>query len=100
MSADMTGRTNRKHVLVPHAMGRAGVDILAAREDVRISRYDPAIAPDAFHALLADASGIALSWTPFRHAEMAAAPRLQVVARIGVGFDAVEVPALTAAASR
>jgi D-3-phosphoglycerate dehydrogenase / 2-oxoglutarate reductase len=95
-TADATTPTNRKHVLVPHAMGRAGLDILAAREDVRVTRYAPSIAPEAFHALLGDVAGVALSYTPFRRAELAAAPRLRVVARIGVGFDAVEVPALTA----
>ena len=46
--------------------------------------------------MLGDVDGIALSVTPFRQVEVAAAPRLQVVARTGVGFDAVEVPALTA----
>ncbi len=95
-SADATTRANRKHVLVPQAMGQAGIDLLAAREDVRVTKYSPGIAPDDLHALLADAAGIALSFTPFRQAEVAAAPRLQVAARIGVGFDAVEVPALTA----
>jgi D-3-phosphoglycerate dehydrogenase len=87
---------NRKHLLLPTTMGRTGVDILAAREDLRVTRYPPAIAPADLHALLADAAGIALSYTPFRQAEVAAAPQLQVAARLGVGFDAVEVPALTA----
>ena len=50
--------------------------------------------------LLADCAGIALSVTPFRQAEMDAAPAIQVVARIGVGYDAVEVPALTARGCR
>lgn len=93
---DDKGTSNRKHVLVPHTMGRAGLDILAARDDVRVTGYAPAIAPADLHALLRDVAGIALSYTPFRQAEVAAAPMLQVVARIGVGFDAVEVPALTA----
>jgi len=95
-TADTTTPTNRKHVLVPQNMGRSGLEILAAREDVRVTRYDPSIAPADLHMLLADAAGIALSYTPFRQAEVAAAPHLQVVARTGVGFDAVEVPALTA----
>ena len=81
---------------MPNSMGRAGLDILTAREDIRVTRYAPAIAPGELHALLSDVAGIALSFTPFRRAEVAAAPHLQVVARIGVGFDAVEVPALTA----
>jgi D-3-phosphoglycerate dehydrogenase len=46
--------------------------------------------------LLVDASAIALSATPFKAAEAAVAPALQVVARIGVGFDAVEIPPLSA----
>jgi len=96
MNAGTTTRANRKHLLVPHAMDKAGLDVLAAREDVRLTRYSPSIAPVDLRALLADAAGIALSFTRFGHAEAAAAPLLQVVARIGVGFDAVDVPALTA----
>ena len=46
--------------------------------------------------MLADGAGIALSGTPYKQAEMDASPAMQVVARIGVGYDAVEVPALTA----
>jgi D-3-phosphoglycerate dehydrogenase / 2-oxoglutarate reductase len=61
-----------------------------------VTGYAPAIAAADLHALLGDVAGIALSFTPFRQPEVAAAPLLQVVARIGVGFDAVEVPALTA----
>jgi len=45
--------------------------------------------------LLRDASAIALSYTPFNRAAIAAAPLLQVAARIGVGFDTVEVLSLT-----
>lgn len=96
MSAEIESRTNGKHILVPVAMGQAGIDILAARDDIRLTRYSPSIAPADLHALLAGAAGIALSWTRFGQAEVAAAPLLEVVARIGVGFDAVEVPALTA----
>ena len=44
----------------------------------------------------ADCVGIALSGTPYKQTEMEASPAMAVVARIGVGFDAVEVPALTA----
>lgn len=40
-------------------------------------------------------AGVALGATAFGEAELAAAPRLEVVGRIGVGFDAVDVAALT-----
>jgi D-3-phosphoglycerate dehydrogenase len=87
---------NRRCVLVPSTMDRAGTDLLAARPDIETITYPVGLAGPPFHDLLARADGIALSVTPFGAAEMAAAPRLAVVARIGVGFDAVEIPALTA----
>jgi D-3-phosphoglycerate dehydrogenase len=37
---------------------------------------------------------VTLGATPFRQAELDAAPGMMVVARLGVGFDAVEIPAL------
>ena len=87
---------NTKLVLVPDVMSPVAVDILKAREDIEVVMYAPGIAPAALHALLPEAAGIALSSTPYRRPELDASPRIQVVARIGVGFDAVEVPALTA----
>jgi D-3-phosphoglycerate dehydrogenase len=87
---------NQKRILLPTSMAAEGVALIAARPELHITRYDPAIAPAELHALLADSGAIALSWTRFRAAEIAAAPGLEVVARLGVGFDAVEVAALTA----
>jgi D-3-phosphoglycerate dehydrogenase len=48
-----------------------------------------------FHAALKDSHGVTLRLTPFGEPECAAAPNLKVVARIGVGYDTVDVPALT-----
>ena len=76
-------------------MDPEGLHLLERRPDLHVTRYDPAIAKQDLHALLSDAAAIALSWTPLRAPEIAAAPHLQVVARLGVGFDAVDVPALT-----
>jgi D-3-phosphoglycerate dehydrogenase / 2-oxoglutarate reductase len=87
---------NTKIVLVPDTMSEAGIDVLKAREDIEVIVYPPALGTAELYKLLAEASGIALSFTPYRKAEMDASPRMQVVARIGVGFDAVEVPALSA----
>ena len=78
-------------------MDRAGVALLQARPDLRVVSYDPRLDPPAFHALLRDAAACALSLTPFGAPEAAAAPSMQVIARIGVGFDRVDVPAATAA---
>lgn len=87
---------NRKKVLVPSNMGKQGVDILRARDDVELVVYPSTITLPDLHPMLADAAGIALSATPFRAAEAAASPVMQVVARIGVGYDAVEIPPLSA----
>jgi D-3-phosphoglycerate dehydrogenase / 2-oxoglutarate reductase len=86
---------NRKKLLLPDSMGRIGWDLLKDRDDIEPVGFPNTIGPEAFRALLQDASGAALGVTPFREPELAAAPRIQVLARIGVGYDAVDVPALT-----
>jgi D-3-phosphoglycerate dehydrogenase / 2-oxoglutarate reductase len=88
--------TNRRKVLVPHTMGQEGVALLLARDDIETITYSATIAQAEFLPLLEDCAGVALSGTPYRRTEMDASPAMQVVARIGVGFDAVEIPALTA----
>lgn len=86
---------NRKKLLLPDSMGRVGWDLLKDRDDIEPIKFQNTIKPDEFHKLLHDASGAALGVTPFREPELAAGPHIQVVARIGVGYDAVDVPALT-----
>jgi D-3-phosphoglycerate dehydrogenase / 2-oxoglutarate reductase len=88
--------TNRKKVLIPHTLGQPGKDVLLARDDIDTVIYRATIAQADLLPLLTDATGIALSATPYRQTEMDASPAMQVVARIGVGYDAVEVPVLTA----
>ncbi|PPQ29211.1 hydroxyacid dehydrogenase [Rhodopila globiformis] len=88
--------TNKRKVMLPHTMGQEGVNLIRARGDIETLIYPAGISQAEFLPLLADCAGIALSLTPYRQAEMAASPVMQVVARIGVGYDTVEVPALTA----
>lgn len=87
----------RKKVLLPATMTDAGWQVARARADIEAIPFETGIAPAQFHALLADAAGVGLSMTPFGAAELKAAPHLQVVARHGVGYDAVDVAALTGA---
>jgi len=77
-------------------MGRQGVALLRDRDDIETVEYSAPIAQAELLPLLGDCSGIALGVTPFRMDELAAAPALEVVARIGVGYDAVDVGALSA----
>jgi D-3-phosphoglycerate dehydrogenase / 2-oxoglutarate reductase len=88
--------SNRKKVLVPHTMGEEGTGLLRARDDIEVEIYSATISQAELLPILSEAAGIALSGTPYKQAEMDASPAMQVVARIGVGYDAVEVPALTA----
>ena len=84
--------SNRKKVLLPHNMGKEGVDLLRRRDDIEVQIY-PAGIPGRTAADPVGRGRIALSGTPYKQAEMDAPPAMQVVARIGVGYDAVELPA-------
>jgi len=82
-------------LLMPSTMARAGWDVVKARVDVDAIPFEYGMPTSAFHALLRDAHGVALGLTPFAEPEIKAAPNLRVVARHGVGYDTVDVPALT-----
>ena len=99
MSAASTGsdpvaQGNRRRVVVSDTMHAAGLAVLRARPDIDIATYRAGEPGPAFHAALSEAHGVALSVNPFGPAEVAAAPHLRVVARIGVGYDAVDIPSL------
>jgi D-3-phosphoglycerate dehydrogenase / 2-oxoglutarate reductase len=87
--------TNIKKLLLPRTMARAGWAVVEAREDVQGVPYDATGPKAELHRLLEDVAGVALSVQPFSDPELDAGPQLEVVARIGVGYDAVDVPALT-----
>ncbi len=88
--------TNKRRVMVPSNMGQQGVNILRARDDIEVVTYPATITQADLLPVLFDVSGIALSATPYRLTEIEASPAMQVVARIGVGFDSVEIPPLSA----
>jgi D-3-phosphoglycerate dehydrogenase / 2-oxoglutarate reductase len=92
--------TNKKRVFIPHAMTPAAAALLQSRDDIEIHRFDNLISGADFDAML-DASktvnAAILGATAFSAKTVGVARGLQVVARIGVGYDAVDVAALTAA---
>jgi D-3-phosphoglycerate dehydrogenase len=89
----MTTGKNRKKVLIVGRMPQAGIDTLKRRDDVDYEILSDA-SMSSLHAKLKDANAVTLGATPFRQAELDAAPGMMVVARLGVGFDSVEIPAL------
>src|SRR5918912_1814529 len=81
-------------VLIAEELAPAAVDVLAHDFDVRhIDGTDR----QALLAALAEANAVIVrSATQIDAEAIAAAPRLKVIARAGVGLDNVEVPAATA----
>lgn len=87
--------TTKKKLLLPTTMAQPGWNFVRSRNDIEAIAFSPTLPTPEFRALLRDADGIALTTTPFRAADIEAAPCLLAVGRIGVGYDAVDVPALT-----
>ncbi len=96
----MTTRTatNKNKILVTESFSAKGRALLASRDDVEMIEFPNMISAADFSALLkshAPVHGVALGATRFGEPELVAAGDMKVVTRIGVGFDAVDVPALS-----
>jgi len=81
-------------IILGRAPHPAGAAILAERKDLEIVQlHDPK--PAELRAALADADGLMAWLETVDRATIAAAPRLRVVSRLGVGFDTIDIPACT-----
>jgi D-3-phosphoglycerate dehydrogenase / 2-oxoglutarate reductase len=90
----MTIPADRPVVLIAEELAPAALEVLADDFDVR---HVDGTDRSALLTALADANAIIVrSATQVDAAAILAAPRLQVIARAGVGLDNVEVPAATA----
>src|ERR1043166_5301943 len=90
--------TNRKRLVVPTIMGAGGFEVLKTRDDVEVIPFAPTISSPDFNTLLradGEVNGAILGLTRFGESEAQSAQGLQVVSRIGVGYDTVDVPAPT-----
>ncbi len=86
---------DKMKLLLPSTMARAGWEVAEARTDVEAIAFEGNMPTVEFQALLGNVHGVALGLTPFAEPELRAAPNLRVVARMGVGYDNVDVAALT-----
>src|SRR5207237_8681267 len=93
--ATTTSGINRKKLLLPTTMSKAGWALVEAREDIEGVSFVPTVPKAELHRLLEEVAGVALGVQQFSDHELDAAPGLEVVSRIGVAYDAVDVPALT-----
>jgi D-3-phosphoglycerate dehydrogenase / 2-oxoglutarate reductase len=90
--------TNKKKILVTESMSQQGRALLHGRDDIELVEFPNMISARDFKALLkqqAPVHGVALGATRFGEPELEASGDMKVVTRIGVGFDAVDVPALS-----
>ena len=89
--------SNKKKLLVTETLSPQGRALLAERGDIEVIEFPNMISAADFAALLraeAPVHGVALGPTRFGENELDAARDTKVVARIGVGYDAIDVPAL------
>lgn len=89
----MAGETYR--VLVAGKVHEAGLALLRARPGLTVDLVE-AVTTEAYRPHLAAADAILIRTQPMTAAEIAMAPRLRIVSRHGVGYDAVDVTALNA----
>lgn len=87
--------SNKYKLLLPDTMAPAGWEVLKEHPDFEAVKFSWTLTPPQFQALLGDVHGVALGGTPFREPELSAAPVIKAVARLGVGYDAVDVTALS-----
>jgi len=90
--------TNKKKILVTESMSQPGRALLKQREDIELVEFPNMISAGDFEAMLrqqAPVHGVALGATRFGEPELEASKDMKVVTRIGVGYDAVDVPALS-----
>ncbi|SHM05883.1 D-3-phosphoglycerate dehydrogenase [Bradyrhizobium lablabi] len=90
--------TNKKKIFVTESMSQPGRALLKEREDIELVEFPNMISAPDFEAMLkaqAPVHGVALGATKFGEPELEASKDMKVVTRIGVGYDAVDVPALS-----
>src|SRR4029079_10357915 len=90
--------TNKKKIFITESMSQQGRVLLSERDDIELIEFPNMISATDFEAMLrqqAPVHGVALGATRFGEPELEASRDMKVVTRIGVGYDAVDIPALS-----
>src|SRR3979490_101746 len=90
--------TNKKKIFVTESMSQPGRALLKQRDDIELVEFPNMISAPDFEVMLkqqAPVHGVALGATRFGEPELEASQDMRVVTRIGVGYDAVDIPALS-----
>src|SRR6202165_1469317 len=90
--------TNKKKIFITETMSPQGRALLRERDDIELVEFPNLISAKDFEAMLkaqAPVHGVALGATRFGEPELEASKDMKVVTRIGGGYDAVDLPALS-----
>src|SRR6202023_4135234 len=90
--------TNKKKIFITESMSQQGRALLRERDDIEIVEFPNMISAGDFEVMLkeqAPVHGVAFVATRFGEPELEASKDMKVVTRIGVGYDAVDVAALS-----
>lgn len=91
--------TNKKKLLIVETLSPGGWALLRERSDIEAIEFPNTISAADFNDMLrqhAPVNGVALGGTAFGANEIVSSGEMMVVTRIGVGYDAVDVKALSA----
>ncbi|HBT42489.1 MAG TPA: 3-phosphoglycerate dehydrogenase [Rhodospirillaceae bacterium] len=81
-------------IFVEGPMHARGMELLSLRDDLDV-RLEQGLTPDSLAAAIKDADAVILRLTPLTAQAIAGAANLKVVSRLGVGYDHVDVAALS-----
>ena len=90
--------TNKKKIFIAESMSQPGRALLRERDDIEIVEFPNMISAHDFQTMLkqqAPVHGVALGAARFGEPELQASKEIKVVTRMGVGYDAVDIPALS-----
>ena len=82
------------HVICLRPVHPEALALLRARPGVTVEVLDP-VNEETIAAAMPKAEAVIVRATPINRAFLTHAPKLRIVARHGVGYDQVDVPALT-----
>jgi lactate dehydrogenase-like 2-hydroxyacid dehydrogenase len=83
-------------VFLTRPLGDEAVQILAARCEVSFNPQDSPLTPGVLAKLMYEAEGALVAGARLTAEVIAQAPRLRAVSNVGVGYDNLDLPALTA----
>ena len=86
-------------VLVAGKIHQNGLKLLQTRSDLKVIYID-AVTTEAYQPHLPDAEALLIRTQPMTAADIANAPKLKIVSRHGVGYDAIYVAGLNDAEYR